>query len=65
MKIKLLLEDGTKVKINYTEMGDTTFDFTRWNSSIQSNDNFVITLTDDELRDARIAIQLMEGKKND
>lgn len=61
MTIELLLEDGTTVVINYTEMGETSFLFRKWIDGKQQS--LEIQLTDDELRDARKAISLMEQRK--
>lgn len=61
MTIEILLEDGTNVVIEYTEMGDTKFRFRKWiDGALVCLD---IELTDDELRDARKAISLMEQRK--
>jgi hypothetical protein len=58
MTIQLLLEDGTTVVIEYTEMGETGIRFRKWIDGELFH--FNINLTDDELRDARKALWLME-----
>jgi hypothetical protein len=63
MTIELLLEDGTSVVIEYTEMAETSFQFRKWIDGSQVC--LEIHLTDDELRDARKAISLMEMRKNE
>jgi hypothetical protein len=61
MTIELLLEDGTTVKIDYTEMGETGFQFRKWIDGAQVV--FELSLTDDEMRDAINALRLMRGRK--
>ena len=62
MTIELLLEDQTKVTIDYTEMGETGFKFQRW---IDGKLKFFdISLTDDEIIDLIRALKMMRGRKD-
>ena len=62
MTIELLLEDGTTVVIDYTEMGETGFRLRKWIDGAQVV--FELSLTDDEMVDAIRALRLMLGRKD-